>query len=183
VDTDSEGGDGLENLLESLSGPDPFKLLQRKTKGLKEEDFPKLERTPAGEDLEVLNAIFARFQTLDLGAEMPWLITYEQLGATISMAKQLLGAKCWQQIYAENEHVHASDPVPRNLVALIGLRIEVARKAHLVIVASDAAMELARKAVEEAEMAMCEEEGGWTVKRGKKPRRDEPYATPAAATA
>jgi hypothetical protein len=131
--------------------------------------------------------MYARYATLGLGVQLPWFISYEQLGATVEMAKNLLGDKCWKSIYGPNEQVAVTDLVPRHLAVLIGLRIDAARTTHLEIVANEEALALARTTVEEAEAADAVDGDGWAVAKPERPRRAAPYAAPpsgaAAATA
>jgi hypothetical protein len=168
-----EGGAGQDvgDILDQFADDNPFDFINRKAKGIKEEDFPKLIATPTGADLEVLNNMHARYATLGMGAELPWFISYEQLGATVEMAKNLLGQKCWSAVYTADEQVTATDLVPRHLAVLIGLRINVARTTHLEIKASEEKMALARAAMDEAAAAEEEEVDGWAVKRPKRQRR------------
>ena len=141
-----------------------------------------LTATPTGNDLLILNAMFARYETLGLGAELPWFISYEQLGATVDMVKALLGQKCWASVYGPSEQVTVNDLVPRHLARLIGLRISVARTSHLEIVATEEALAIARASVDEAAATESVDGDGWTVSRNKRPKRASPY-TAAGVTA
>ena len=157
-------------------------LVQRKATNLKEEDFPILKEVPTGADLSMLSEMYARYASLDMGGELPWLITFAQLGASVGMAKSLLGGACWGQIYPDLEEPEGNHYVPRQLVILIGQRLLAAKATHDVIVETAEAKARAKAALADAE-AKTAANAGWKIvgaPRGKKPRRAAPYAAPAA---
>jgi hypothetical protein len=173
-----EGEEGMEQDQEE-NCIDLWELIQRKAPNLTIADMPTLTEVPKGSDLEMLNEMYARYASLDMGNELPWMITYAQLGANISMAKSLLGTKCWEQIYEDDEEVTAASYVPRQLVVLIGQRLLVAKATHDVIVASAEAQARAKEA-----LALADEEtasnNGWKVVKAPKRRRCTAVQPPAA---
>ena len=116
-------------------------------------DMPVLIAAPQGDVAAVLNAMWARIATLEAGTEIPWLVTFEQLGATIPVAEQLVGSGIWTLFFPDGVAVVEGETVPRQLVLLLQHALRKGQEAYQQIVASEELKEQAREHFAVAEAA------------------------------